>query len=223
MIKSQRDTSQLPKTEPTLYVTATLLNSWQRIWDAKNWVRESEDDTVAVEDKIEEAMEKAKAEFIDCLNRVPIPDNEAMKKGREYEQAVYDGKDDVFSPIVENGEFQAAYTKQVNINGLNIMLYGILDCLKAGRIYDIKRVGHYQSRKYLTSHQHPMYFALVPKARDFCYLVMDDKGDHHIERYEPCNCENVEDVIAEFITWLQSNDLFKTYTEKWRWDARKRR
>ena len=221
MIKKQNDISQKPKTEPYYEITASLLNSWQRIWDAKDWVRESESDEISIEDKISQAMEKANQEFLNSLNRIPFPDNEAMAKGRQYESDVYDGKDDIFSPVVENGEFQAAYTKKIKINGMNIMLYGILDCLKAGRIYDIKRVGHYQTAKYKKSHQHPMYFALVPEALDFTYLVCDDRGDHHFERYLRENCEDIEDVVRTFLMYLEANGLMETFKTKWDWDRKK--
>ena len=221
MIKQASVMSRSPKAQPYYEVTASLLNSWQRIFDAAEWARESEDKSL--EQAQEEAMESAKAEFIDVLSRKPIPDTEAMKKGREYEESVYKGEDIVFSEVVENGEFQAAYKKPVNISGMNIMLYGILDCLKAGRIYDIKRVGYYQSRKYKGSHQHPMYFELVPNAIDFTYLVCDDKGVHHFERYERCNCEDVKDVVAQFLSWLEANDLMQTFKEKWDWGRKKHR
>ena len=121
-------------------ITATLLNSWQWIWDCANYIVESETDELSKEDKITLAQGKAKAEFVDLLMRKPIPDNENMRLGREYEDKVCTGLDEVFSPIVENGAFQVTVTKDVDILGVPITLYGVLDVLKGGKIYDIKRI-----------------------------------------------------------------------------------
>jgi len=214
--------SSLPKREKVYEITATLLNQWQRIFDAAKYVKESESDTVAFETKVAEAQAKAKEEFVNTLRRVPVPENEAIIKGREYEKKVCDGLDEEFSPIIENGEFQAAYRKKIVVSGVNVMLYGILDVLKAGRIYDIKRVGRYQYPKYKTSHQHPMYFALVPNAIDFTYLVCDDNGEHHYENYLQCNCEDITVTIATFLSWLKANDLWDEFGAYWDWDERKK-
>lgn len=207
--------SQLPKSEVSYQITASLLNEWQRIFDADQWVRESEDDTESYETKVANAQDAAKDEFIQVLKRLPLPDNEAMKKGREYEASVYAGKDEIFSPIVKNGVFQPTFTKKLNIDGIPITLYGVLDVLKAGRIMDIKRVGYYSSGKYKTSHQHPMYLELVPTAIDFTYLIMDDKGNHHTERYIRENSEDIKVICSQFLSWLKANNLFDTFTQNW--------
>lgn len=223
MIKPKSVMSSLPKATPSYQITATLLNSWQRIFDVPKFVRESEDDEIAYEDKVADAMEAAKAEFMSYLSGIEVPDTEAMRKGREYEADVYAGKDPEFSPIVDGGEFQAEFSRRIEVNGMKIVLYGFLDCLKAGRIYDIKRVGRYSYPKYKTSHQHAMYFALVPNAIDFTYLVMDDSGKHHYERYEPCNCEDVTDVVARFLSWLEGNGAMDTFKANWDWSVRSRK
>ena len=221
MIKPQRAISLLAKTEPKYYITTTLLNSWERMSLAISNTKSSERDKISYEDKQVDNYEKAKAEFIDTLNKIQKPPTEYMQRGLEYESSVYNGEDEVFSPIVNGGEFQAAYQKEIKICGMNIVLYGILDCLKAGIIYDIKRTEYYTPRHYKWSHQHAMYLKLVPSAKKFCYLIRDDVS-HHIETYEPANCENIENTIATFFSWLQSNDLMELYKEKWQWDKRKK-
>lgn len=221
MIKRTEHTQSKPKQEPIYEITASLLNQWERIFIAKDYVKESEDDVISLEEKQQNKTQEAYQEFVDTLRRVPRPTTEAMQKGIDYEAGVYKNQDEIFSPIVEYGEFQAPYRKLERINGMNIMLYGILDCLKAGRIYDIKRVGRYSSGKYKDSHQHPMYLYLVPEARDFIYLVCDDRGDHHIERYERCNCEDIIQTVSTFLTWLKSNDLLDDYKANWDWNRKK--
>lgn len=226
MIKKQAVISQLTKKEPRYRVTATLLNSWQRIFDAKDDVKESEKDEMSLEDKIVLEMEKRKEEFINLLNRVPVPDNIYMQKGREFEDVVCAGNDPEFSPIVTGGAFQVTLTKDVDIDNVPIRLYGVLDVLKAGRIMDIKRVTRYQTHKYKHSHQHPMYLFLMPQALDFTYLICDDnvesgdelkrKSAYHYENYIRENCEDILQVVSQFLSWLKANDLFEIFTDKWK-------
>lgn len=226
MIKKQAVISQLTKREPRYRITPTLLNSWQRIFDAKDEVKESEKDEISLEDKITLEMEKRKEEFINLLNRIPVEDNIYMQKGREFEDLVCNGRDPEFSPIVEGGAFQVTLTKDVTIDNVPIRLYGVLDVLKAGRIMDIKRVGRYQTQKYKKSHQHPMYLFLMPQAIDFTYLVCDDNVDsndelkrksaYHYEHYIRENCEDILQVVSQFLSWLKVNDLFTIFTDKWK-------
>lgn len=226
MIKKQEVISKLIKKEPRYRVTATLLNSWQRIFDAKDDVKESENDTISYEDKVLAEMEKRKLEFINLLNRLPVEDNEYMRKGREYENLVCNGGEPEFSPIVEGGAFQVALIKDVMIDNVPIRLYGVLDVLKGGRIMDIKRVVRYQTHKYKKSHQHPMYLFLVPEAIDFTYLICDDNIDskneekretaHHYENYIRENCEDILQVVSQFLSWLKVNNLFDTFINKWK-------
>ena len=215
MIKKQNVISQIPTKEVRYKITATLLNQWQRIFDAKENIYSNDEDTLSYEEKVEIETNKRIEEFVNLLNRIPTPDNEYMKRGREYEDFVCSGLDREFSPIIENGAFQITLTKKVEIDGLPILLYGVLDVLKAGRIYDIKRVVRYQSRKYKNSLQHPMYLFLAPSTYDFTYLVCDDKDNHYYENYIRENCQDILQVIAQFISWLKSRDLFEIFTQKW--------
>lgn len=225
MIKCQKDISLLPKVETRYRITATLLNSWQRIFDAKNDIFENENDEISYEDKLAQEQEKRKEEFIYLLERKPFVDNEFMKKGREYEDLVCTGGDRIFSPYVNRGAFQVTLTKDVDIDGIPITLYGVLDVLKRGRIMDIKRVVKYKYPKYKTSHQHPMYLFLAPDALDFTYLVADNNVEskdqekfekaHHLERYVRENCEDILQVCSRFLSWLKENNLFEIYTAKW--------
>ena len=215
MIQTQSQVQSKPKAQPYYRITPTLLNSWQNIFDSYLYVKESENDEICLEDKVALKREQATKEFVDLLNRIPVPDNEFMKRGREYEADVYANKDKVFSPIVENGAFQVTIKKKIIVADTPVMLYGVLDCLKAGKIYDIKRVSKYAYGKYKRSHQHPVYLYLVPNAIDFTYLVMDDKEEHHEENYIRENCEDILQTIAQFISWLKSNDLYEIWTQKW--------
>lgn len=213
----------LPKKPQRLQLTASLLNSWQYIFDSEDFVREAKDDVLSLEDKRELAFNAAKDKFILDLKRVKQPTTEAQEKGKQYESDVYAGKDDVFSPYVRGGAFQATFQKDVDIDGVPITFYGVLDCLKKARIMDIKRVGYYPAGggKYKTSHQHPLYLFLVPAAIDFTYLICDDKGEHHMEHYIRENSEDILQASSQFISWLKANydengvNLFDIYQSNW--------
>lgn len=219
MIKKRKDLFQVSKNnKENCYhrITATLLNQWQRIFDVEEEVFENENDTMCWEDKVEEEREKRLKEFLDVLERKPIPDNEYMKQGREFEDFVCQGLDEEFSPKVKNGAFQVTVTKNVEIDGEKICLYGILDVLKKGRIMDIKRIAKkYRYPKYKKSHQHPMYLELVPEAIDFTYLIFDGKN-YHYENYIRENCENILETIKVFLQWLKANDYINIYYENWK-------
>lgn len=225
MIKTQNVISQLPKRETRLKITTTLLNSWQRIFDAKDDVHEGDNDEISLEEKLFLEMEKRKQDFLNVLNRVKTPPTEHMLKGIEFENGVYNGIDPVFSPIVEGGACQVSLHRDVMIDSLPVRVVGVLDSLKASIIYDVKRVISYKYPKYKTSHQHATYFFLVPQAPIFKYLVADNNVEHkdiekrqkgyHIETYRRENCEDILKVISQFFSWLKANDLFDIYIQKW--------
>lgn len=230
MIQKQDVIKQLPKQTPKLRITTTLLNQWQNIWDCEDYLYYNEDtSTISYEEALENHRDKAYKEFVDVLNRIPIEDNIYMQKGREFEDEVCNDREDVFSPIVKNGAFQVTVKKNVMIDGEECVLYGVLDVLKAGRIYDIKRISKpYKSTapKYIKSHQHAMYLYLVPEAIDFTYLIGDAnieskdetkrlEESHHIEHYKRENCEDIIKVCTTFIRWLKSMGLFGIYKQKW--------
>ena len=92
--------------------------------------------------------------------------------------------------------------------------YGRLDVLKAGTIYDIKRVVRYSRPKYSKSSQHRFYLDLFPSADRFTYLIYDG-AKLHKETYCREECIPTESLIAEFAKWLKENGLFEVYKEKW--------
>ena len=214
LVKAEHLQNQ-PKTNPCYKITASLLNAWQYVLDSVEMVKEAEYDKICLEDKKELKYEQELKKFIDTLKRVPFAPTEAMVRGQEYEASVYRGEDSTFSPIVENGAFQVSIRKNVVIDGVQIQLHGILDVLKANHIYDIKRTGWYKYPKFKTSHQHSMYFELVPEAMDFTYLICDNDDMHYTEYIERCNSEDIKKVISEFLEWLKMNNLYEIYTQNW--------
>lgn len=194
-------------------ITPSLLNSWGYIWNCVDNVKEAESDKICLEDKKSEAQEKALQDFLRTLNREPIEPNFFMKQGIEFEDECYKGHTCV-SPIIKGGAYQIVGTKDVTIDGINFVMYGRLDVLKGGIIYDIKRVMKYAPQKYLKSYQHGFYLELFENAYEFKYLVYDGK-DLHTETYYRDQCVSMKEVISMFIKWLRDNKLLDIYLDKW--------
>lgn len=195
-------------------ITPSLLNSWLWIWESANNVKEAEADLISLEDKQSEAQEKAYDDFIKTLKREPFEPNEYMLAGIEFEKQCYEGKTCV-SPIIEGGAYQIVGKKKVIVKGINFLMYGRLDVLKGGTIFDIKRVWKYTLPKYKWSSQHGFYLDLFERANDFKYLVYDGTK-LHIEQYFRGQYIPTIEVIAQFIDWLSERNLLGTYKEYWK-------
>jgi hypothetical protein len=170
-------------------------------------------------------------EFKNALKRLPIPDNEYMKAGREFENDVkkylfYDFRSDSASPgyidsvitignIVEGGTWQVKGYCDLQIAGINFLLYGIADVLKGPIIYDIKYVKKYEYGKYQDSEQHKVYFRLFPGMREFIYLISDGNNVYK-ENYQRDQTVLLNSEISDFWSWMLANpEYMKLYTENW--------
>ena len=187
-------------------------------------------------------------EFLQTLRREPIPPNEAMQNGIDFEDLITDilelrptavqhdkvwGKDEFkekrvpvmehkwFEPackvanIIRNGQLQYKAKKLVQVNGMDILLYGRLDALKAGTIYDIKFSKGYDKGKYIDSTQHRVYLELIQEAEAFTYIVSDGKSVW-TETYHRYETPEICPMISDFIDWLNVMDLMDTYKEYWK-------
>ena len=166
-------------------------------------------------------------EFLDVLNRVPTPTNEAMQNGIDFEETVmsfvrgvpnlggrWDDAAEKIASIVRGGQFQYKAKKRVAVAGIDFLLYGRLDVLKAGTIYDIKFSKSYDRGKYFGSTQHPLYMELIPEAEKFNYIVSNGT-DVWTESYTREETRSIFPVIADFAEWINCNGLWKIYAEKW--------
>ena len=167
------------------------------------------------------------AEFMDTLNRVPTPPNEAMANGIAFEDlvtAITQGRGDLkdrwydaasrVARIAGGGILQYRASKTVEAGGLTLVLYGRLDCLKSGEIYDIKFSKSYERGKYLDSTQHPTYLELVPEARGFTYIVSNG-SEVWTESYRRDETPAILPVISDFLDWMQAMGVLDIYKEKW--------
>ena len=198
------------------YLTQTLLSSWQHFLDS--------DDAYA---------EYALASFIQTLKREPKETTHAMQAGIDFESAInavvagdpVDIKNEKearairrFSRICAGGQPQVPVACDIAAAGLEIRLYGVCDYVKAGTIYDIKRVQRYEYGKYFHSPQHPMYLHLVPGAAKFSYLIFNGT-DTFIETYRRGDFTPIEETTAKFINWLRENGYMSLYEENWKMNS----
>ncbi len=116
--------------------------------------------------------------------------------------------------IVGGGVLQYRASKTIEVGGLTLVLYGRLDCLKSGEIYDIKFSKGYDRGKYTDSTQHPTYLELVPEARGFTYIVSNG-NEVWTERYRRDETPAIIPTISDFLDWMQAMGFLDTYKEKW--------
>ena len=116
--------------------------------------------------------------------------------------------------MIRGAKLQYVAQKTESVDGMEFLLYGRLDALQAGEIFDIKYSGSYERGKFFSSTQHPMYFRLVPEAYDFVYVISNGY-DVWTETYRPGDTVPVEPIIHDFLEWLKLNGLLEIYQEYW--------
>lgn len=121
--------------------------------------------------------------------------------------------------IIKGAPVQVKAQREIVVGDMTFLVYGILDALKAGTIYDVKfknkSFGSLDlAGSYLDSPQHTAYFYLVPEATEFKYLVSDGT-DIYIEPYRREDTPFIGDIIYEFIDSLAGWGLLDLYKEKW--------
>ena len=198
-------------------ITHSLLSSW--MWAMK-------------EDPYEDATTERNAfeDFLCTLNRQPREETEAMRQGLDFEALVYrlarginetTNKDDKWydaasqiADVIRSGAIQYKAKTTLTVAGTDLLLFGVLDVLKAGTIYDIKFTKNYDRGKFFDSTQHPAYFELVPEAREFTYLVSNGSSVY-TETYRRGETRSIVPVISDFLGWLEGCGLMPLYREKW--------
>lgn len=116
--------------------------------------------------------------------------------------------------MIQGAKLQYVARRYVTIGGMDFLLYGRLDAMKEGRIFDIKYSGSYERGKFRDSTQHPMYYRLVPEMMNFTYIVSNGT-DVWTEVYWYDEVPRIEPVITDFLQWLRDLNLMDTYKEYW--------
>lgn len=168
------------------------------------------------------------AEFMLTLRREPTPTTEAMQNGIQFEDLVtaiingcanprdqwYEAAEKIARRCA-GGILQYKAKKAIEVGGMSFILYGRLDCLKAGEIIDIKFTKSYDTGKYFSSTQHPTYFELIPEASRFTYLASNGSAVWP-ETYRREEAPSIYPVISDFIDWLRAVGLLEVYQEHWK-------
>lgn len=198
-------------------ITHSLLASW--LWAMSDNPYE---DATNFKDPLEE--------FMPVLRREPTETTEAMQNGIDFEDLItrlatgkatpsdadnrwYNAASQV-AGMVQGGRLQFKASRKAHINGMDFLLYGRLDALKAGRIMDIKFSKSYDRGKYFESTQHPMYLELIPEAREFSYLVSNGR-EVWTETYRREEVRSIGPIISDFVDWLNAMGLMGIYKEHW--------
>ena len=196
----------MPTTSSKLRVTQTLISSWEY--------------GLKADDGYED--------FLRTLRREPKPVTKAMLDGQRFENVlnnVLKGE-----PIPEDHEWygvimqmaeelygaqqQVTIFKEIPVDGETVLLHGVLDYLKAGKIYDCKFSKKYHFNKYLGSPQHPMYLRLVPEASQFVYIISDGAYVFR-EQYDRDDITPIDYTIHHFFEFLKVQNLWETFVENW--------
>ena len=116
--------------------------------------------------------------------------------------------------VVKDAPLQVKASREIQVNGMTILLYGRLDSLKAGVIRDVKFSAGYERGKYIDSTQHPTYFEVVPEAIRFEYIISNGR-EVWTEAYTREDTRSIIPVISDFLYWLQDTGNMEIFTEKW--------
>jgi hypothetical protein len=81
-------------------------------------------------------------DFIKVLNKEPFEPTDSILTGFAYEKYMQENYEET-----KNGAYQVKVNKPFG----DYLLYGIVDCLKCGTIYDYKYTSNYDVGKFLTN------------------------------------------------------------------------
>ena len=190
-------------------ITKTLLDSW--LWSFKR----------------DDGWE----DFLSTLNRERKPPTKAMLDGTRFENClnnVLNGEKipqdhEWYKPISEMSidlfrtQQQVVLFQECVVDDQPFLLHGVLDYLRAGRIWDCKFTKNYHLNKYHWggTAQTSMYFALVPEAYDFTYIISDGTWVYR-ERYPREIVPPIDNYIRNFMKFIKQHGLWEVYVEKWR-------
>lgn len=197
----------------TYWMTQSLLSSWKHYLTAD-----------------EEHSKAAWGSFVSTLRREDKEPTQAMQDGTLFEDMV--NRLVAGEPLadVPNAKWEAAARRfagrcagglpqvpvagDLSVSGMDFVLYGVCDYVKAGLIVDIKKVVRYEYGKYQHSPQHPMYLHLLSEAKRFDYLIFDG-SNCHIETYHMEDCKPIEQTVSEFIRFLDETEGLDVYKQFW--------
>ena len=169
-------------------------------------------------------------EFIKVLNKEEFESTENIQKGFAFEEYMQENYEET-----KGGAYQVKISKEYG----DYLLYGIVDCLKGGIIYDYKYTSNYEVGKFFNNNQTLMYLEMIPEAKKMVYLITN-KFEKEIPLIAPLNYEyngeyeykvgeifreeytkdlfpeTIDSILHKFENWLKQYNLFEIYAEKWK-------
>lgn len=167
-------------------------------------------------------------DFVSTLRKEKRPQSQAMLDGIAFESLVnaavsdksvkqgincYNGVKALYG-AVNGSAMQVKLSKEITVGGIDILLYGIADYVKAGTIYDCKFSKRYYNGKYLNSTQHPLYLECLPEAYRFVYLSSDGEYMWR-EEYRREDAPSIIPMISDFFKYIKKQNLFELYCQNW--------
>lgn len=196
-------------TSPKVRITKSLLDSW--LWAFKR--DDGWDDFMSVLHREKKPPTQAMLDgtrFENVLNNVL--NGEAIPADHEWLSVIA-----AMSKELRGSQQQVTLFQDCEVNGQPFLLHGVLDYIRAGRIWDCKFTKNYHLNKYFWewTSQTAMYLSLVPEARDFTYIISDGKYVYR-ERYPRDIVPPIEPTINNFMQYLKKHGLWEVYCEKWK-------
>ena len=169
-------------------------------------------------------------DFLKTLSRKKFEPNEAMQKGIDFENTLecicnggitnienYKEVFREFSKILKGGYWQESVTKEIEVAGTRILLYGRCDVIKGDTVYDIKYTKNYNLGKFQESTQHLIYM-FCSGLDKFKYLVSDLES-YWIEEY--VKQSDIEDKlrseVIQFFDYLnRDKEAKELFYSKWK-------
>lgn len=200
------------------WLTQSLLSKWQHFLDADDAYADTALQSflslLRLEEKEMTPAMQTGIDFEAAINAA-ISGEELEPVGDKHYRAVRR-----FTRLCAGGQPQVPIAGRIKVCGLDFQLYGVCDYVKAGTIYDIKRVQRYEYGKYFRSPQHPMYLHLLPEARKFTYLVFDGSNTY-TETYRRGDFPPIEETILKFVRWLDEFEYMDDYKKYWAMNERR--
>jgi len=217
-------------------ITKTLLDSWNYLFECYEGSEESAmEEFLHTLNRDETPTNEAQQHGIDFETLVYAIDHEIPtafhhetdRRTGAFQQEVYDVPDHPYyqgakrvAEYIKGGQWQVHVDANITVDGREFWLHGFCDVVKAGMIYDIKFKTKSLSSldlwgSYKNSSQHCAYLRCLPEAYGFMYMVSDGE-DLYTEEYDRKNSRPIEEIIHDFMTWLNDRpELLKIYEEKW--------
>lgn len=174
--------------------------------------------------------------FLSTLRREPRETSPEAQNGIDFENDVYalvngfpksqdtpgwwERGERLVADELIGAELQVKVRRELSCHGMDFLVVGVLDALRAGVIKDVKFSNKGFSSadlqgKYLDCSQHPAYFYLVPEAYRFDYIVSDGE-DIYTETYYRETTRPFPEIVEEFMRSLEDMGLMDTYKQYWK-------